>query len=356
MAGASGARSLATGSASDLADRAAGEGGDCRHLCCRDPRLDRDAQGLEPARAPSRSAGAGRARAESLALLANRGRANVPFAPSIAVLTLVQASLIALPARATAADRLAARQPLVGAGPSRLDRRGDRRHRARTRTRRWPHLPRARGGAAAGRARAGHGRPGSEAVARGARIPLFVLAFAVGGLTAQAAALALSALACVALGTLVASLVPPRWLRLAIYAMAAIDTCLVAADLLQNPNQILDSAAPAAGLPQLQFAQFGSAVIGFGDLFIAAVLGALLAGNRPLQLRTAVLVAGLALGVRSPLLLRGGTAHDGPGRRRTCDPRDQGLVFSPRSLSRSSRRCCLNAWIEAASTTITGMA
>ena len=106
-----------------------------------------------------------------------------------------------------------------------------------------------------------------------------------GALTGQAAALALSALACVALGTLVAALVPPRWLRLAIYAMAVVDTCLVAADLLQNPNQVLNAAAPAAGLPQLQFAHFGSAVIGFGDLFVAAVLGALLAGDRPLQLR-----------------------------------------------------------------------
>src|SRR6186997_555589 len=92
---------LATGSASDLADRAAGESGDRRHLCGRDPRLDRGAQGLEPTRAPSRLAGAGRAGAESLAPVANRGRSNVPFAPSIAILTLVQASLIALPARTT---------------------------------------------------------------------------------------------------------------------------------------------------------------------------------------------------------------------------------------------------------------
>jgi hypothetical protein len=138
---------------------------------------------------------------------------------------------------------------------------------------------------------------------RGARIglvfvpiPLFLVAWiAVGTLTGQAAALVLSALACVALGTLIASSVPARWLRLAIYAMAVVDACLVSADLLQSPNAVLNAAAPAADLPQLQFAHFGSAVLGFGDLFIAAVLGGMLAGEPRLQLRGAGLAACLAL-------------------------------------------------------------
>jgi hypothetical protein len=219
----------------------------------------------------------------------------VAFAPSIAILTLVQASLIALPARTTLpiAVRLANRwwalvlpgsivvvvagialEPGLADGLTYLA---------------LVAVPLLAALALAMAVRGAHPLLALLVV------PLFVLAFEAGGLTGQGAALALSALACVALGTLVASLVPPRWLRLAIYAMAAIDTCLVAADLLQNPNQILEAAAPPAGLPQLQFAQFGSAVIGFGDFFIAAVLGALLACNRPLQLRTAVLVAGLGL-------------------------------------------------------------
>jgi uncharacterized membrane protein YfcA len=127
-------------------------------------------------------------------------------------------------------------------------------------------------------------------------VPLFVIACGpLGSLAAQAAALALSGLACVALGSLLASIVSARWLKLAIYAMAIVDTCFVAADLLQNPNDVLNAAAPAAGLPQLQFAQFGSAVIGFGDLFIAAVLGALLVNSRPKQLRAAGIAALLAL-------------------------------------------------------------
>lgn len=125
---------------------------------------------------------------------------------------------------------------------------------------------------------------------------LFAIAWAVPGtLTGQSAALVLSALACVALGTLLAASVPARWLKVAIYAMAIVDTCLVTADLLQSPNAVLNAAAPAAGLPQLQFAHFGSAVLGFGDLFVAAVLGATLAGDRRLQLNATGLAAVLAL-------------------------------------------------------------
>jgi len=127
-------------------------------------------------------------------------------------------------------------------------------------------------------------------------VPLFALAWGIPEtLSGEAAAVVLSALACVALGTLLSASVPVRWLRLAIYAMAIVDTCLVTADLLQSPNAVLNSAAPAAGLPQLQFAHFGSAVLGFGDLFVAAVLGGLLASDRPLQLRAAGIAACLAL-------------------------------------------------------------
>jgi hypothetical protein len=123
-------------------------------------------------------------------------------------------------------------------------------------------------------------------------IPLFALAWAAeGSLGGEAAALALSALACVTLGWLVACVVPRRWLKLGIYAMAAIDAWLVFSNLLQEPNSVLNAAAPAADLPRLQLASFGSAVMGFGDLFVAATLGALLASDRRLQLQGAALAA-----------------------------------------------------------------
>jgi hypothetical protein len=50
-----------------------------------------------------------------------------------------------------------------------------------------------------------------------------------------------------------------------------------------------------AHLPQLQRAVFGTAVVGYEDLFIAALLGALLAATPRLALRAAALVALLAL-------------------------------------------------------------
>lgn len=145
-------------------------------------------------------------------------------------------------------------------------------------------------------------------VVRGARPPLallvpplFALAWAARGeLAGETAGLALAALACVTLGWLLASAVPPRWLAPGVYAMAALDAYLVGAELLQSPNATINAAAPAAGLPQLQFVAFGSARMGFADLFVAAVVGALLARSRSLQLRGAALAA--VLGVSFDLL------------------------------------------------------
>jgi len=106
---------------------------------------------------------------------------------------------------------------------------------------------------------------------------LFALAwFSAGSLVGEAAALALSALACVTLGWLLTCAVSARWLRWGIYAMAALDAVLVAADLLQGPSDVLSVAAPAADLPALQVANFGAARMGFGDLFVAALVGCLL--------------------------------------------------------------------------------
>jgi hypothetical protein len=133
---------------------------------------------------------------------------------------------------------------------------------------------------------------------------LFVLAWVDRtGLAGQAAALALSALSCVALGVLLAAVTPPRWLAAGIVLMACADTALVASELLQHPNEVLTSAHPAAGLPRLQAEVFGSAAMGYGDLFVAGLFGGLLARGWPSgepsartrQIRAAALVAVLAL-------------------------------------------------------------
>ncbi len=127
--------------------------------------------------------------------------------------------------------------------------------------------------------------------------PLFALAWADrGGLVGEAAALVLSMLSCVSLGVLLAAVTPARWLAAGIVAMAVADTALVVSDLLQRPNDALNAAHPVAGLPRLQSAVFGSAVMGYGDLFVAASLGALIAltlGPRA-QRSAAVLAAALA--------------------------------------------------------------
>jgi hypothetical protein len=139
-------------------------------------------------------------------------------------------------------------------------------------------------------------------VARGSRpwlvlgaIPLFALAWgARTSLVGEGAAALLSALSCLTLGVLLAAVTPPGWLKLGIIAMAAADTWLVLSDLLQAPNNALVAASPGKGLPQLQSELFGSVSLGYGDLFVAGLLGAVLARDRPLQLWTALLTLFLA--------------------------------------------------------------
>jgi hypothetical protein len=220
----------------------------------------------------------------------------LPFALSISVLSLVQAILVAAP-------RPAAATPLL----------------ARLRTRWWALAPPLSIGLViaaiavdsasarlltylalltvpplAALALATVIRRGRPALAL-LTIPLFALAWAArGALGGQTAALALSALACVSLGWLLACVVPARWLKLGIYAMAAIDAWLVGSNLLQEPNAVLNAASPG-GLPRLQLVAFGSAVMGFGDIFIAATLGAVLAADRRLQLTGAALAAVVCL-------------------------------------------------------------
>jgi hypothetical protein len=128
--------------------------------------------------------------------------------------------------------------------------------------------------------------------------PMFALAWADrGGLAGEGAAVVLSALSCVGLGALIAAVTPARWLALGIMAMAVADAALVISDLLQAPNNVLNATHPAGGLPRLQAEVFGSAAMGYGDLFVAGVLGGLLAvtGERSRQMTGAILVALLAV-------------------------------------------------------------
>ncbi len=137
-------------------------------------------------------------------------------------------------------------------------------------------------------------RGAAPAAAVGA-LALFAIAWASRtSLAGEVAAALLSALSCVTLGVLLAAVTPPIWLKVGIVLMAAADAWLVITDLLQAPNATLVAAHPAGGLPRLQTEIFGSVTMGYGDLFVAGLLGAVLAGNRSQQRRAALLTLVIA--------------------------------------------------------------
>ena len=137
---------------------------------------------------------------------------------------------------------------------------------------------------------------------RGARPPLAVLAapLLVVAWTSQdtaageLAGLALTALSCVTLGRLLAGVAPTPWLKAGIVAMAVVDAVLVFSNGLEQPNAVLNAAVPAPGLPQLQYASFGPASLGYGDLFVAGVFGGVLAAEGARVWRWALVTWGLA--------------------------------------------------------------
>jgi hypothetical protein len=219
----------------------------------------------------------------------------MPFAVSIAILSLVQAALVALPGARRFAWLDGFRSPWWALVPALsivvvIGIVGWQGESATALS--WLALVAVPPFAALALGRLIHGaRPEWAATVA----PLFVLAWAApGSLLGEASATALTALGCVGLGWLLVSVAPAFWLKLGIYAMAAVDTWFVVANLLQEPNATLTAAVPS-GLPRLQVARFGDALMGFGDFFIAATLGCLLASSPRLQRRGAWLVAGLAL-------------------------------------------------------------
>jgi hypothetical protein len=72
--------------------------------------------------------------------------------------------------------------------------------------------------------------------------------------------------------------------------MAIVDSILVFGNQLQAPNAVLNAAVPAQGAPQLQYLDLHYASIGYGDVFVAGVLGGILAVERRAQWPAAALV------------------------------------------------------------------
>ena len=120
-------------------------------------------------------------------------------------------------------------------------------------------------------------------------VPLLALAWAAkGNLLGDSTALVITALSCLTLGWLLAAITPTSWMKIGIVVAAIVDSILVFSNALEQPNATLNAAAPAIGLPQLQYVSFGSAAMGYGDFFIAGVLGGLLIVERTRALPVAV--------------------------------------------------------------------
>ncbi len=98
-----------------------------------------------------------------------------------------------------------------------------------------------------------------------------------GTLGGHLCALAVTALSTVTLARLLAGVSPRLLLKLGVVAMAVADAYLILSEQLQKPNAALVGAAPAPTLPRLQVAIVDPASMGYGDLFLAAVLGAIVA-------------------------------------------------------------------------------
>lgn len=98
-------------------------------------------------------------------------------------------------------------------------------------------------------------------------------------LLGQIAALLLIGGSCLLLGSLLVELTPPRWLGAGIAAMAAADLVLVATGLLGPASNVLNAAGVGQHLPQLQRVQLGPLEMGYGDVFLPALVGALLAAR-----------------------------------------------------------------------------
>jgi hypothetical protein len=126
-------------------------------------------------------------------------------------------------------------------------------------------------------------------------VPLVALAWwDIGALPGDAAAAALTALSCVTLGRLMAGTVPGLWLKAGLVVFAVYDAVTVFGHPEQSPDATVDAAVAVPGLPRFQFLDLHASSLGFADVFVAGVLGGVLAAQRTRQRPVALLVLGLS--------------------------------------------------------------
>jgi hypothetical protein len=137
-----------------------------------------------------------------------------------------------------------------------------------------------------------------------AAVPAFLAAWRGSGRAADVGIDVLIALACVTLGWLTGAVAPRTALAVGIVAAAVVDVYQVlVTEQVQVVARALHEAAPPRGLPPLQEAVYAGASMGYGDLYLAALLGVVLAASAR-RLRYAAAAAVLVLGVAEGFLFR----------------------------------------------------
>jgi hypothetical protein len=134
-------------------------------------------------------------------------------------------------------------------------------------------------------------------------LTLWLIAWLASGRLAQAAAVALVALAAPTIAEVAARVAPRRALALGLVLLAILDVVLVwGTPQVEPASQALHAAPLPAGIPALQDATFGGAMMGWLDFVAPALLGVVVLH----RLRASV-VTGLAAGAWALLLFVTGT-------------------------------------------------
>jgi hypothetical protein len=125
----------------------------------------------------------------------------------------------------------------------------------------------------------------------------YLAAWRGGGRPADTGVDLLVALACVTLAWLTGLVAPRVAISVGIVIATIVDVYQVLFTTeVRRVSQALSAAAPPAGLPHLQEAVFAGASMGWGDVYLAALLGVVVAGQ-PVRCRVEAMIVVFAVGL-----------------------------------------------------------
>jgi hypothetical protein len=120
--------------------------------------------------------------------------------------------------------------------------------------------------------------------ARSLMLPLAAVAAALaiwaGGAGGHVGTGVVTALACLAVGAALQRLIPGRWMLIGVVAMSVVDATLLFSGPGYHETALLAAATTNFHGPRFTGARIGGTTIGYPDLFLAALLGTSLAGDR----------------------------------------------------------------------------